>query len=527
MTEPAWGSSSPSNGPTSNTDFHHQNLKHLKKIQARARQQQQQDQLQARHRQPVKAFIMPENKFAPVQPRLYDWTATGNGPNPTGVPVNNGTASQGNGRRSPSVHSTSQNYSHVQSRVQDWTCDRPDVGSLDSKQYLKSHQKTGPFLPSSAASVASGFRRIRAKDRSPPEDFDTVDDAIHVAMASSSNSRFSEVTVDERKRRIQYLISEIYSVTPLCKENVTRKTLEKNLRRFASCERVSEAGSLFAESTKPEHRPSMSHYGSHSKLNGPRVSKAPSSGIISVNNVEPLTRAQLKRHDAKHPTLHTRELISIRDTQISPGQHRQTTLAKPRISPSLSSNQRDRSISPDGRISRGSRHSQTRPGTGGEEGSVLGRGIDIDYVNANIESVSVVGHNKRKEVKAANDAAKVTKPSLIMPVSYKTGSVPKYLVDRQTEWREEAERKEREKPDPDCPPNHYRLPDEARIEALKEMKSKFDELLLELSRFSVRADSIRIRQRKRDIEEEIKSLESKMKIYNRPKVFLSKYMSNS
>lgn len=120
------------------------------------------------------------------------------------------------------------------------------------------------------------------------------------------------------------------------------------------------------------------------------------------------------------------------------------------------------------------------------------------------------------------EALSVKKPSLALPETYKAGSVPKYLQERQSQWKEEADRKEREKPDPDCPPNHVRLNDESRIEALNSMRSQHQELLAELSKFSVRADSIRIRQRKRDIEDEMTSLEAKMKVYERQKVFIPK-----
>jgi len=69
-------------------------------------------------------------------------------------------------------------------------------------------------------------------------DFESVaDDEIDVAMAPPS-SRFGDVSIGERKLRIQSIVAEIYAATPLCKENVTRKTLEKNLRRVASCDQV-------------------------------------------------------------------------------------------------------------------------------------------------------------------------------------------------------------------------------------------------------------------------------------------------
>ena len=95
-------------------------------------------------------------------------------------------------------------------------------------------------------------------------------------------------------------------------------------------------------------------------------------------------------------------------------------------------------------------------------------------------------------------------------------------ISFQVEWKEEEERKEREKPDPDCPPNHVRLTDDARLDILDELRSRHRVLIDELSRFSVRADSVRIRERKRDIEDELTTIESKIKVYERPKVFVPK-----
>ena len=237
MTEPAWDSNP---GSMSKTDFHHENLRNLKKIQARAKHRPTVD---SRSRQPVKAFAIPETssnkKYSPVQPRLYDWTQNGHGPDPPGL--HNGTShADMNGRTSPNV-SRKQNYSHVQSRVHEWSVQPPpEPSEHGSKAFLKGHQKTGPFLPSSGGSVL-GMRRInglRSVRDYGGNDFDNVDDDIHVAMASPAGTRFSEVTIDERKRRINNLVAEIYSVTPLCKENVTHKTVERNLRRVASCEQV-------------------------------------------------------------------------------------------------------------------------------------------------------------------------------------------------------------------------------------------------------------------------------------------------
>ena len=423
MTEPAWDSNP---GRLSKTDFHQENLRHLKKLQqVRAKNGD------SKSRQPVKAFALPESgskKYGPVQPRLYDWTMSGNGPDPNGIP--NGYPGESNGRTSPSIASKKSNYSHVQSRVHEWSSEPPERGS---KPFLRGHEKTGPFLPSSAGSVVTVRRHRPGRDVG--HDYESVaDDEIHLAMAPPS-SRFGEISIDERRRRIQFIVSEIYSVTPLCKENVTQKTLEKNLRRAASCDHVSEVGSVRAGSIRPEK---LSRHPSN-----PKLARAPStSSMISANNVEPLTRAHLRKHEARE---HSKHAAGPSHRDFFPGRESQDnskirpTVSKSYISPRASSRHRDRSSSPphERAASRNSRSVPSRPSRSGtpvdaDDGqSVIARGTDVDYVNANVESVSTVGHHRRKEVQAAVEAAKVTKASLILPDTYKTGAVPRYLKDRQ------------------------------------------------------------------------------------------------
>jgi hypothetical protein len=65
----------------------------------------------------------------------------------------------------------------------------------------------------------------------------------------------------------------------------------------------------------------------------------------------------------------------------------------------------DRSQSPDPPrpTSRASRQSRSEtpniPEDAEDRGSVMARGIDVDYVSANIEGASAIGHNRRSEVK--------------------------------------------------------------------------------------------------------------------------------
>jgi hypothetical protein len=152
------------------------------------------------------------------------------------------------------------------------------------------------------------------------------------------------------------------------------------------------------------------------------------------------------------------------------------------------------------------------------------RGSDVDYVRANIHCATSIGRARRKEVEAAQEAAaeKRKKKSEQMKPSekYKTGSVPKYLQNRQASWKAEVERIEREKPDPDCPAGHRKLSDGDRREILGQMKERYKSLTLQANSFPVRNDTMRVQKMKAEIEREMANLEEKIRQYERPKVFV-------
>jgi hypothetical protein len=288
MAEVPWGLSS---STASTTDFHLDNIKNIRRLSAKGRQLK--NQAESSRPRPVRAFALPEHQdqkkqFATVQPRLYDWTMDGSGPDPPGLPLTNGRPNSGRGRKSPTHQSR-------------------EALDGDSKRFLLGHEKTGPFVPSSAASVVSGYRKSRTLERSPRDIYDGVHSEIQSAMKSNS-SRFSEVSVEERKLRIQMLVNDIYSVEPLCKQNLTRQTIEKNLRRYVSSDQVSDVGSIRAGSvrSRPDHKVAS------------RVGRAASSNRINVNNVEPLTRSQLQKHNLNYPQHSERDYSNKRESPISP-----------------------------------------------------------------------------------------------------------------------------------------------------------------------------------------------------------------
>jgi len=105
-------------------------------------------------------------------------------------------------------------------------------------------------------------------------------------------------------------------------------------------------------------------------------------------------------------------------------------------------------------------------------------------------------------------------------VKHKSGSVPKYLKNRQKQWRDEAQAVIDNTPDPDCPPGHFRIQEEARVVQLAEMKSHQHSLLMDMNRLPVSSDTRRVRELRASLEGNLSELEEKIRIYSRPKVFL-------
>lgn len=285
MAEVPWGLSSSGCGQHPTTDFHHDNIKTIRRLSAKARHAKSQSgQAESARPRPVRAFALPDHQEnqRTKQSRVDEWTDAG--------------ADDPQGPRS--------RYGQSDGRVQQWS----EEG--DSKRFLLGHEKTGPFVPSSAASVTSGYRKLRPAERSPRDAYDGVHSEIQAAM-TSYGSRFSEVSIEERKLKIQRLVSDIYSVEPLCKQHLTRHTIEKNLRKFASSDQISDAGSICAGSVRSSHRTSVNV----------RLGRAASSNRINVCNVEPLTRAQLQKHNQKHTGHLERDYSSKTESQISPVLH--------------------------------------------------------------------------------------------------------------------------------------------------------------------------------------------------------------
>ncbi|CAG9800832.1 unnamed protein product [Chironomus riparius] len=76
------------------------------------------------------------------------------------------------------------------------------------------------------------------------------------------------------------------------------------------------------------------------------------------------------------------------------------------------------------------------------------------------------------------------------------------------------------KDDPDCPDGHVPLSEDERLESLRIAKKRFKELVDELNRLPMTCETLRVRNRKIEIEKELRSLEINIRVFSRSKVYV-------
>lgn len=107
-----------------------------------------------------------------------------------------------------------------------------------------------------------------------------------------------------------------------------------------------------------------------------------------------------------------------------------------------------------------------------------------------------------------------SKDPLQPPPTYQMGVVPKYIKERKG-YEAKAENIE-----PDCPAGHILLPEEERKETLRVLRQSYADRVQELNCLPVRSDTLKMRKRKMELEEELKKIDEGIKVFQRPKVFV-------
>ncbi|GBP17996.1 Enkurin domain-containing protein 1 [Eumeta japonica] len=107
-----------------------------------------------------------------------------------------------------------------------------------------------------------------------------------------------------------------------------------------------------------------------------------------------------------------------------------------------------------------------------------------------------------------------------LPCGYQKGVVPKYLHKHKDQSAKVKEDTSAHEVDPNCPPGHVTLPDTERKETLRMLRNSFAELVSELNKMPVKTDTLRMRNKKMELEKQLAKLEEGIKVFSRPKVFV-------
>jgi len=144
----------------------------------------------------------------------------------------------------------------------------------------------------------------------------------------------------------------------------------------------------------------------------------------------------------------------------------------------------------------------------------------VDYVSANRQGASEVGRRRRSTTPNGRGKARQTAEAAAARSQHKVGQVPAYLVARRERWKREAEEEKAARPDPDCPAGHAPLSNIDRLASLETARARRETLLREANFIPVSSDTLRVRRRRREIEEELTKVEEDIRKYQRPKVYV-------
>ena len=165
-------------------------------------------------------------------------------------------------------------------------------------------------------------------------------------------------------------------------------------------------------------------------------------------------------------------------------------------------------------------------------GASVIKGVDIDYVAANADLVEQAGHQLRKASKERKESesrsSKLSGLADPVPQEHEKGTVPRYLQERREKWKREAEEAEKKRKESEgCPDGHVKLSDAERRVALHKMKDEYRNICAEMARFPIRSDTLRVRQKRIELEKELTRLEEDISKYEKEKVYIMKENNNA
>ncbi|XP_064614193.1 enkurin domain-containing protein 1-like [Liolophura sinensis] len=149
---------------------------------------------------------------------------------------------------------------------------------------------------------------------------------------------------------------------------------------------------------------------------------------------------------------------------------------------------------------------------------------DVRLTRNNINFVKLNGicakHAKIPRCPSVNALDELREKNESEMQNYHRGEVPKYLRSRQKKWKQEEEERIANTPDPALPPGHKVLPEEERKQTLALLKQNENELLRQLRALPLCMDTVRVRNKRLELEGKLAEVEEAVKIFARPKVFV-------
>ncbi|GFN86298.1 enkurin domain-containing protein 1-like [Plakobranchus ocellatus] len=149
---------------------------------------------------------------------------------------------------------------------------------------------------------------------------------------------------------------------------------------------------------------------------------------------------------------------------------------------------------------------------------------DVKLVRNNFDFIKVNGINARRHAvqrpPSATSVDDYRRRQDELLSHHQFGEVPDYLRKRNQMWQREEEERIRNTPDPAMPPNHRQLPDSERTETLNLLTQKQNDVIGQIQKLPIGADTMRVRQHRQSLEKQLVEIEEAIKIFSRPKVFV-------
>ncbi|XP_029464695.1 enkurin domain-containing protein 1 [Rhinatrema bivittatum] len=148
------------------------------------------------------------------------------------------------------------------------------------------------------------------------------------------------------------------------------------------------------------------------------------------------------------------------------------------------------------------------------------KGKSIDFVCHNAQNAKRVQMRRSQSLQTLTEVLKQKQKKQEEYNSKQKGHVPQYLIDLKDRWRQEAEDRLKNMPDPSMPPGHTMMPENERQETLNTLKDTQTRLVKELLLLPVRVDTLSVQKRRMELEKKLSEIEEAVKIFSRPKVFI-------